>query len=327
MIRMARATLLLGILAMSIVAPAPARGEDRVVLGFGPSLTSALDIIADSQGFFAAEGLCAELREFTRGKNALEAMMRGEIDIASSPGYSLVAATFAEHGLRVVSTVAIAGNDNQIVARRDRGIATLPDLQGKRVGVIKGGIAQYVFDLMLLQGGMTAGDVTIVYEEPPRLLSLLLAGELDAVCVFGAWVDQARRGLGDKASVFTDESLVRVTTFMTARTDRIKRDPGLFTRVVKAYVRAEDFIRANPDRAREIVVKRFALDGEAARKLWKPNLFHVALEQSTLDDLDNLARWMVDTGLEKAEDYPNFLDLIWFDTLERIDPRRISIIH
>jgi ABC-type nitrate/sulfonate/bicarbonate transport system substrate-binding protein len=325
--RTARSASLCGVLAMLAFAPLPAPAQDLVVIGFGPSLTSALDIIADSQGFFAAEGLRVEQREFTRGSKAMEALVKGEIDISSSTGFALTAASFAERRLRVVSTVATAGNDNQIVARRDRGVVLLPDLRGKRVGVVKSGMSQYVLDLMLMQGGMTARDVTIVHQEPPQLVKLLLAGELDAVCIFGAWVDQARRELGEKAAVITDESLVRITTFMTAMAPRIGRDPGLFTRVLKAYIRAEEFIRANPDRAREIVVKRFALDDEAARKLWKPNLFHVALDQSTLDELDNMARWMVDTGQAKADDYPNFLDLIWFDTLERIDPRRVSIIH
>jgi ABC-type nitrate/sulfonate/bicarbonate transport system substrate-binding protein len=307
--------------------PVQAAAADRIVIGFGPSLTSALDIVAESQGFFAKEGLAAELREYARGNKAMEALFDGTVDLASSTAFPAVSNSFVRGDFRILTTVAVAGNDNKIIARGERGIRSLGDLKGKRIGVVKGGMSQYVLDLLLLQGGLSVKDITCVFNEPEPLLKSLTAGELDAMASFGSWFDKAAAALGPGAVVFTDESLVRVTTFMTAMESKLRANPGLFTRVIRAYIRAEEFIRANPDRSLDIVVERFKLDKTTARKLWKPNLFHVALDQSIIGDLENLARWQIDAGLLKVSQAPNFLDFIWFATLEEIDPKRVGVIH
>jgi NitT/TauT family transport system substrate-binding protein len=323
--RLAAVLLLLSVALPALAAPAEA--AEKVVLGFGPSLTSALDVIAENQGYFAREGLQAELREFDRGSKAMEALFRGEIDMASSTAFSVVVNSFSRTKFLIFTTVAVAGNDNQIVARRDRGVNSFADLKGKRVGVVKGGMSQYVLDLLILQAGLGPSDLAIIFEEPRDQVKRLAAGDLDAICTFGSWLDMAKEMLGANAVVFTDESLVRVTTVMTILDATLRARPALTSKVLRAYIRAENFIRGNPDLALRIVTDRFKMDYDAARKIWKPNLFHVSLDQSIIGDLENMAQWNIDAGMVKAERPPNYLDLIWFQGLEGIDPNRISIIH
>ena len=299
---------------------------EPVIIGLAPSLTSTLDIVAASQGFFAGEGLAVTIRELPSGKAAMEELFERNVDLASSAGFPVVTNSFVRSDFLIFATVGSGVNDNEIVARADAGIRTIRDLKGKRVGVMKGTMTQYVLDLLLLQNGLTSKDVTVSFGSPDGLAAALGAKDLDAVCVLGAAVDKALAAAGTGATVFRDETLVRITTCVTALRATIEQRPGMLAKVVRAYIRAERFVRENPDRALEIVAARFKRDAVAARSHWKPQMFRVTLGQALLIDLESLARWQIDSGLTGAR-IPNYADFVHYTTLRQIDPERVSIVH
>lgn len=300
---------------------------ERLVIGISPSLTATLNVIAEKQGFFIKEGLEVELRNMKAGNFGVVAMLNDEIDISESAIFSLVSNSFSRKDFRIISTVGVTGNDNMVIARGDRGIRKMQDLRGKKVGVLKGGFPQYVLDLMLMNAGLTSKDIRIVFEEPETLVSLVAAGKLDAICCFGGWIDKTKQALKDNYILFHDEYIVRVASVQAAKSARIDRNPEVFTRLLRAYIMAEEYVKKNPDSALKTTVEYFKLDMQNAKKLWKPNLCHVALDQSLIKDLENVARWQVDSGMQKTSRIPNYLDFIQFKMLEKIDPKRITIIH
>ena len=307
--------------------PVEARAGERLVIGISPSLTATLSVIAEKQGFFTREGLDVELRNVKAGNIGVVAMLNGEIDISESAIFSLVTNSFTRNDFRIITTVGVTGNDNMVIARGDRGIRRVQDLKGKKVGVLKGGFPQYVLDLMLLNAGLTSKNLRIIFEEPEALVRLVSTGELDAICCYGGWIDKTKQALKNNFIVFHDEYIVRVTAVQAARSTRIDRNPGLFTRLLRAYILAEEYVKKNPDLALKTTVDYFKMDMQSARKLWKPNLCHVALDQSLIKDLENVAQWQLDSGMHKTSRIPDYLDFIRFDILEGIDARRITIVH
>lgn len=298
-----------------------------VSIGFAPSLTSSLEIIAQHEGFFAAEGVDAEMVTVSTGRLAMDQMLAGKLAMVSSATFPFVTNSFLRDDIRIVATTAICGNDNQIVARKSAGIASVRDLRGKRVGVAKGSTTQYVLDLLLVEQGLGTGDISQVDAAAEELLGLLAEGKLDAVCTLGIWVEKAREQLGDDAVVFTDETLMRITTVLSANKTWIDQHPDLLAKVLKAYLRAEEFVRENPDASFDIVTEYLGHSRDSARKLWQPRMFKVTLDQSLLVDLEGLARWQIAKGLTKAGAIPNYLNRIHFATLEKLAPDRVKIVH
>jgi NitT/TauT family transport system substrate-binding protein len=303
------------------------KGGERVVIGVSPSLTATLNIIAKEQGYFSQQGVDAEIRVIASGSKAVVMMLNDELDISESSIFALVANSFKRNDFKIYTQVSISGNDNMIIARRDRGIRKIADLKGKRIGVLKGAFPQYVLDLMLLNAGIEPKKIQVVMEENDLLYKMLASGELDAVCFYGGWVDRATRILKDNAILFHDEKLVRVTVVHAGKTKTFERNPGLFTRILKAYISAEDYVRKNPEAARTAVVEYLKLDPENAKKVWKPNMVHVALEQSLLKDMENMAQWQIDTGVQTGPKFPNFINLIHFKSLMAVDSKRVTIAH
>ncbi|MEI6206204.1 MAG: ABC transporter substrate-binding protein [Desulfuromonadales bacterium] len=305
----------------------PVCAGERVVIGISPSLTSTLSIIAKQQGYFSQQGVDADIRLIVSGSKAVAMMLDDEIDISESTIFALVSNSFKRRDFRVYTQLSISGNDNVIVARKDRGIRKIKDLKGRKIGVLKGAFPQYVLDLMLLNAGIDVSKSKLILEENDRLYQMLLSGELDAVCFYGAWIDKAAKALKDNAVLFHDEKLVRVTVVHAGKIRTFERNPELFSRILRAYIRAEEYVKNNPDAALKAVVEFVKLDMSSAQKLWKPNMVHVALEQSLVKDMENLAQWQIDTGLQKGPVIPNYLDFIYFKSLVAVDPKRVTIAH
>ena len=300
---------------------------DRVVIGISPSLTATLNIIAKQQGYFEQQGVEAEIRVIESGSKAVAMMLNDEIDISESSVFALVSNSFYRRDFKIYTQVSISGNDNMVVARKDRGIQKIADLKGKKVGVLKGAFPQYVLDLMLLKAGIDSNKIQLLLEENDRLYQMLSSGELDAVCFYGGWVDKASKALKDNAVLFHDEKLVRVTVVHAGKRRTFEKNPELFSRILRVYVRAEEYVKKNPDAALKGVVDYLKLDMSNAQKVWKPKMIHVALEQSLLNDMENIAQWQIDTGLRNSSKIPNYLDFIDFRSLTEVDPKRVTIAH
>lgn len=315
-------------LSLSLTFPCSAAAAgSRIVIGVSPSLTATLNVIARQQGFFSQQGIDAEIRVIESGSKAVEMMLNDQLDISESSVFALVANSFKRKDFKIYTQVSISGNDNMIVARKDRGIRKITDLKGKRVGVLKGAFPQYVLDLMLLNAGVDPKKIHLVLEENSRLHQMLSSGELDAVCYYGGWVDKATKSLGDNVILFHDEKLVRVTIVNAGKTRTFERNPDLFARMLKAYIKAEEYVKKNPDAAMKAVVEYLKLDIDNARKVWKPRMIHIALEQSLVKDMENIARWQIDTGLQNSSGIPNYLEYIFFKSLLDVDQNRVTITH
>jgi len=304
-----------------------AQAGERVVIGISPSLTATLNIIAQQQGCFSQQGVDAEIRVIDSGSKAVAMMLNDEIDISESTIFPLVSNSFNRRDFKIYTQVSISGNDNMIIARKDKGIRKITDLKGKRVGVSKGGFPNYVLDMMLLNADIDPQRIHLIFNEPERLYQMLSSGELDAACMHGGWIDKAAGNLKDNAILFHDEKMVRVTVVHAGKTETFERNPGLFKRTLKAYIKAEEYVKKNPDTALKTVVEYLKLDMSNAQKVWKPKMVHVALEQSLIKDMENLAQWQIDRKLQKSAKIPNYLDFIHFKNLTEVDPKRVTITH
>ena len=304
-----------------------AQAGERVVIGISPSLTATLNIIANQQGYFSQQGVDAEIRVIESGPKAVAMMLNDEIDISESAIFPLVSNSFHRRDFKIYTQTSISGNDNMIVARKDKGIRKITDLEGKRVGVLKGGFPHYVLDLMLLNAGVDSKKIHLVLTNNDRLYQMLSSGELDAVCMYGGLIDKAMKNLKDNVVLFHDEKLIRLTVVEAAKTRTFERSPELFSRILKAYIKAEEYVKKNPDAALKTVVEYLKLDMSNAQKVWKPKMVHVALEQSLIKDMENLAQWQIDLGMQKNAKIPNYLDFIHFKNLAEVDPKRVTITH
>ena len=319
------------VLALVLVALAsgcaPARPVATVRFGHALSLKVALDGIAQERGYFAKEGLEVELIEVPSGNVAVEKLLSGELDVAEATLYLMVLKAFARDDFRIFATETVSRNDNVIAARRDLGIETIEDLKGRRVGVLKGGNPGFVLELMLLEGGIAVEDVDIFASDMDTLLAMYAEGTLDAFSCFGTWVDKAEAAHPGRTVVLIDEDVVRIAMPLAAMAEDLEKRPDVYVRLLRALARAEAWLKKNPDEAFDLVTRLYDLDPAVSRPIWYPDVFGVRLDQALIRDMENMARWQLETGLAPGDGMPDVLALFDFRPLEKLDPKRVTIIR
>jgi NitT/TauT family transport system substrate-binding protein len=256
------------LLSLALAALPLACGESpdagsRVRLGYFANVTHAPALVAMEQGWFAealGSGVALEPRTFNAGPEAVEALFSEALDLTYiGPNPAINA--FAQSGGEAIRIVAGATSGGAALVV-EPSIAKPADLAGKKLATPQLGNTQDVaLRAWLAAQGLYAnleggGDVSVLPQANAQTLETFRAGEIQ-----GAWVPEpwaARLVLEGGGVVLVDERSLWpdgkfVTTHLVVRTKFLAQHPEQVAAVLRAHVRAVDFVNAEPAQAREIV--------------------------------------------------------------------------
>ena len=289
------------------------------------SVTDILPRIALEQGYFSEEGLTVTVKELD-GKLAFDGMLAGECNFAVSGAPPIVLADPQRTPFAILATILSDYDSTRIIARRDRGIATPKDLRGKRIGVKNGVLSQLFLDLFMMKHGLAQNEVVQVPMEPESFQSALAKGEIDGFSMTNKTVNAAVKSLGNKAVVFAEPGLNPILGILTTRPDmplNLQATP----RVLKALVRAEQYLKSEPAAAKELVAKDRGISSQEVEEIWANTTIEVALANSLFVHLEDQYRWQKERGGSQGlGSMPNYLDLVLPEYLHAINPDAVSVV-
>jgi NitT/TauT family transport system substrate-binding protein len=281
----------------------------------------ALAWIAAEQGFFKQVGLNAELKGFDTGKASVDALRKGEVDVAMASEFVAADLSFTEPDLRVLASVCQYWNKG-LIGRHDRGIAGPADLRGKRIGVALTSTSEHTLVVFLALQGLTADDVQLVNLPPKQLVEQMESGAIDAAITWQPHVGTIERRLGANAIQLlprgADAYLLALTREETAHAKS-----KAFGRYLQALLLAEEWIRANPERARAWLAQRFSLDPAYVARLWPDMRLAVTLPQEILEIMDGEARWLATK--KDAQTLPDFSRTLHAAPLAAVRPAAVTV--
>ena len=296
----------------------------KITLAAYAGETGALVYVAEVQGYFEENGLDVTIKDFQSGKAAADALIAGEADIAASADFVFVSNSFDYTDLRVFGTVATV-EVKELVARKDKGITTIDDLIGKKIGVTKRSGGEFALGRFLIFNALSYKDVELVDLKPSEIVEAVLNGDIDAGFTWDPNVYDIKEELGDNAISWPggqDFYFVLLT-----KEDWIKNNPAAAERFIKSVLEAEDYIKDNSEEAKEFVKDRFDYESDYIDYSWPKQEFTVTLEQAMLISFEDQARWRINNKLTDATRVPNYLDYIYLDALEEVKPGAIGIIR
>jgi NitT/TauT family transport system substrate-binding protein len=272
---------LISALTLGLVGPAGAQAPVKIRLGVHTQFMGAPDVIAIRQGYFKQEGLDVDWRRFALGKEGRDAMIAGAIDINNTAPVPFMV------GLdKGVPYVAVAVNSyfcgsNHIAVLKSSDINGAAQLKGKKVGLPKGTITEFVFMSRILPAhGLKAGDVQVanIPDAKDRLPSLV-ARAVDSTVIPDPFMaiaegDGLVRGLEDFCKY-------DVMPFMTTATTRIvKENPDAVVRYLRGWLRAVKLLKEEPEKAAGVYLDDLkslgrdlplpVLDRALRRMRWEP---------------------------------------------------------
>lgn len=297
----------------------------KITITVTPSPASSPIYIAYDKGFFKEAGLDASLDQRASGQLAIRALTNNEVDIALSASTPIAEAAVEGHPISVIATLSENSKATRIIARKDRGITKTSDIKGKRIGLVKNTMADFFLHIFMATSFFEQDDVNIVYLEADKIVDALVEGKVDAVSTWSPYTLELIDKLGDNAVIF-DKPGIYTTTWNISSTKRfIIENPETIKAFLSSIIKANEFIGANPDEARELAKKHLKIDSPLFIKDWPNYDFSTKLEQSLIVNLEDQIRWITDKQ-SAAKEQIDEATLIFSDALQELDPDAVKIV-
>ena len=282
--------------------------------------------VAEEKNFFAENGLNVTIKYYDVGLDAVNDQLAGKVDMALCAEYILVGKALNNEKLQTIGSIAKT-DFASIVARKDHGIENVHDLQGKKIGVVRGTVMEYYFGQFLELNGMNISDVNLVNITLANSADVLINGDVDAIISFPPYVETAEQQLGNNAVIWPGQSIQSLYGIVTCTNNWIIQHPETVNRFLKAISQTDNFIIQHPVESRAIVQKTMNFTQDYMTKVWARNEFSLSLDQSLVTAMENEARWMINSNLTSQTMVPNFINYIYFNGLTTVKPDSVNIIH
>lgn len=259
-------------------------------------------LVAEKNGYFAAEKLEIELIPFQSPVESQSAFQSGELDGMITD--MLIAAMLKSSGedLRVTSLTLGATTEEgrfAIVAAPKSDIKTVADLKGKDIGISSNSIIEYVTDGLLIQAGVMPAEVNkITLAKIPVRLEMLLNNQIDAIVVPDPHVSYTvSKGAKIISEDTKGENLSQAVIIMTDKALTEKNDE--ISHFYKAYAKAVDDINGAPDKYKDLLVENVNIpvdiaDTYSVQHYSKPQL-------PTEEEVNNVITWLKTKNLLQNE--------------------------
>jgi NitT/TauT family transport system substrate-binding protein len=298
-------------------APTIAQARTRVRLGYlhvvavDGHIWTGLD-----RGSFEREGIDFDLHEFNTGPEVFEAMMRGELDVASAGGViSNYLALDRGRGF-LINDIEVA--TAQLWVRPALGVKAIADLRGKRIATTMKTTAHIFLDRALRANSIDLSEVTIVNASMPDAVRTFIAGDVPAVALWVPFNVAVREALPDAvklvdASAFYPQSAV--LGGWAARKDYFAGNREVLSRIIRGWIDANDHMVRNSAATADALQAHYKSSRPAdITEAFKAQKLYSAREWRRLYADGTVAKWlqqvsdffMADagvTGALRASDY------------------------
>jgi len=299
---------------------------ESITIGMDSTAVNSLIYIAEGRGYFSENGLNVTVKEYASGKAAVDGMLRDEVEIATAAEFVIVGEAFKKESIR-----ALANIDKflhiYLIGRRDRGVGSVSDLKGKRIGVTLKTAAEFYLGRFLDLHGMNMRQVTLVDVSPPQSVDALVKGDVDAVIAWQPNVKAIEDRLGSGIVKWGAQKGQAAYCMVIGRGEWVAQHPEVIKRFSTALVQAENYNASHPAQAKAIVQKRLHYDDSYMAEVQSEHQFSVSLDQSLILAMEDEARWMIKNNFTSEKTIPDFLNYIYVDGLKAVKPEAVNIIR
>jgi putative hydroxymethylpyrimidine transport system substrate-binding protein len=289
------------VLLLTLASPFARAGEPiTVMLDWFVNPDHAPLFVALEKGYFEAAGLEVELIAPADPNDPPKLVAAGQADIAVS--YQPQLYVQVAQGLPLVRIGTLVATPlNSLVVLADGPIASIADLEGRKIGYSVGGFESALLKAMLARHGLSLDDVTLVnvnWSLSPSILS----GQVDAV--IGAFrnfeLNQMDLAGHPGRAFYVEEEGVPSYDELILVANRANLDHDRLRRFLNALEQGVQFLVNHPDASWRLFIRgRPELDDELNRRAWRDTLARFALRPAAFDRAryDRFARFLESQGL------------------------------
>jgi NitT/TauT family transport system substrate-binding protein len=267
----------------------------------------------------------AELKLFSRGGEALDALMAGEIHVTSNAEYPNVIAVEKNPEVVIIGLSCVAPHTMKLTARAE--IKKPEDFIGKKIGSALGSVTDYCFDKYFEKNKVDKSKVTYINVAAPESVPLLDKGDIVAFFFWEPWPSKAIEVSGSKVHILGSSAQLGVYAsklFMAAPRTYAEKNPETIKGFLKALTEAGEYIHKNPEESYKLVAKKIpTLTPETIGKMAADFSHRVRFLKEDMKNLDDVAAWVASNG--KIKKVPDWKEAIETKYLKAVNPKAVEV--
>jgi NitT/TauT family transport system substrate-binding protein len=262
----------------AVLVSSPTHSHAQLLIGGTPNPEQVTAMVAEQQGIFKKHGIDGRFTIIPINPTIPAALLSDSIQVGAPTPTTLLQAV--DNGIDLVVIAGASVNNPQgtgigIVVRKDSGIKTAKDLQGKRFGAPGlNAVLHVMVRRWLTQEGVDPKSVNFVEAMFPVHGDLLKAGQIDAVVTgdpFMSRIIQSGDGEQILNLVTTLPGDVPPVMYVTTR-DWAQKNPDKVKAFRAAIEEAAAEIAADPEKARDAIGKALKLPAPVLKTIPLPKV-------------------------------------------------------
>lgn len=231
----------------------------EVTLGTVAWPTNMMFYLAQEEGIFEANGLDVKIQEFSSTTDSSSAFIGGQTDFCTYASSETISPYAEGADLSVVLVTDKSNGCEGLVATSD--IKSVEDLKGKTIATQLYSVDHMFLLTLLEEHGMTEDDVSIVDMSIQDAGNAFVAGQCDAACIWDPYFSQAIDAGGTVLYSSADNPDL-ITDVLAASTSLCEEHPEVVTAMIKSYLEAVEYWKANPDEAGAFMAEKLGVDAD-----------------------------------------------------------------
>ncbi|RWE22869.1 MAG: hypothetical protein EOS41_23605 [Mesorhizobium sp.] len=247
---------------LSWIAPSHSADKAKITLNWTPDAYSAGIIYAKEQGIYAREQIEVEIEPGKGSGTTSQLVAAGSTDLGYANAGSAISLAAKGAPITIIAPVTQAVEWG-ITSLADTPINTPKDLEGKTIAIAPGSADIPLFEAMIAASGVDKSKINIISADSATFIGLLADKKIDGAS--GApgdyLVPMAAKGIAAKHMYYRDYGAPLIGLSLIANSQKLKENPDLYKRLVKATLEGYAEAAKNPDAAIDTLLKNYPLNG------------------------------------------------------------------
>ncbi|HDR7260815.1 MULTISPECIES: ABC transporter substrate-binding protein [Bacillus cereus group] len=279
---------------------------------------------AEKQGYFEKNSIKAQLSNFAYGIDTVNAVLTEQADTGLAADYALLN-SLGKGDMVVISTLT-RGNeksskDNELLVRE--GIKTENDLKGKKLGVPKGTVTEYVWAKYLAAKHINEKDISFVpYSTPDEAIVGMKNGDIDAVWSSGALKDKFKNIKGVTKLGDLESAGVTIDSYLLAKRSFVEKNPKAVENTLKALSEGIKYVDNNKKETAKLAFEQLKLPEKDALKDIERQNYVLGFTEEDAKHLEDMKVWLEEKG--KLKDKYELKDKINLEALKKAFPESVT---
>ena len=269
-------------------------------------------LLAVENGYFRDEGLTVDLKLFPTGVAQKEPLVSGQVAVGVASAQVWMTMRAAGAPISIIARSTDNSPTHQLIVSSN--IRQPKDLEGKKVGYLKGTSLDAFYRTFCKAYGVDPGKVEAINMSQPEMVVALLQGHVDAIFISGIFGPEAvKKGgaVGARLMHTADTSwisgqpekkrLMRISILLMANEDFARKNPNTVAAFLRAVARANDEIHNNSAKAANVVAKRMNVPVDDVLEAWKLADYLLEITPELLSDLESTKEFLTSVGSIRGE--------------------------